>query len=105
MIVTSAANILTKELLENLRPRSIIAIGMLWDSPDHIMISGTLNRLYWVAQRGEIYDWCIYYQSPWEGDLAWNIKQVISRGDKIKCLESVSKLIKFDEEAKRLYRI
>lgn len=85
---------LTLEQLKDMKPDSIIAKGHTAD----IRLSFVLE-LKWVAVRGEIHDWAIYYApSDWDYDL------VQYTGDKVVNEDVIKELVPCTEEAFQMYR-
>lgn len=68
---------ITKEILESAYDGEILISGYFIDSGD-TNISNTGKRLRWLAVRGMIPDWTIYFEDPfgwydWEDDRIKNI--------------------------------
>ena len=57
------------------------------------------EEVRWVAVRGGIPDWAIYYHLA-----SWNIYDVRYEGDKVGTNEVIQKLVPCDESALKLYR-
>lgn len=58
-----------------------------------------LNEIRWVAVRGGMHDWAIYY-----GHLNKSEYDIKSYGDKITGEENIKRLVPCDEEAFKMYR-
>ena len=85
---------LDKKMLEDMPPETIFATGETQDN--------RLARdipLRWVAVRGRIYDWTIYYHHLDRG-----IGTVASEGDKCITEKAIRELVSCDDEAFALYR-
>ena len=65
-----------------------------WDASKEMQIK-------WVAVRGGIPDWAIYYQKI-EKD--WSDEMIKSNGEKMHNPESIKKCVVCDEEAFKMYR-
>lgn len=85
---------LTVKKLKRLRPGKIFASG-----------EGFLPSLYkegnikWVAVRGQIWDWAIYYHHDY-----YNEQYVAGCGDKVHGEKTIKELVECDEEAFKMYR-
>jgi hypothetical protein len=90
---------LTLKQLKNMPANTVFATGVANDTPDGLYANGTGQELRWVAVRGDIYDWTIYYHFSYN-DINW-IKR---NGDKLFGKELIKKLVECDDEAFRLYR-
>jgi hypothetical protein len=77
---------LTVEKLKEMKPHTIFA-------------SGELLKSKWVAARGGICDWAIYY-----GDINDSLTSIALQGDKIYDRELIEFLVPVDKEALLLYR-
>jgi len=77
---------LTVEKLKEMKPHTIFAFGEL------------MSRK-WVAVRGEVHDWAVYY-----GDIYDNPNAIALQGDKIYDRELIEFLVPADKEALLLYR-
>ena len=55
----------------------------------------------WVAVRGGIHDWAIYYQLV---DKGWDEGQIRNNGEKMHNEELIKKCVPCDEEAFKMYR-
>ena len=91
-------NILTLEKLKEMKP-GIFASGETavedyWDASKQMQIR-------WVASRGGIWDWAIYYQLAEKG---WSDEMIKSNGEKMHNPESIKKCVICDEEAFKMYR-
>ena len=85
---------LTLETLKTMEPGKVFATGVTQDP-----------RLYrdpvrWVAKRGRIHDWAIYYHLE-TSSTQW----IESHGDKCYTREVIKDLVPCDEEALKMYRL
>ena len=85
---------LTLETLKTMEPGKVFATGVTQDP-----------RLYrdpvkWVAKRGRIHDWAIYYHLE-TSSAQW----IESHGDKCYTKEVIKDLVPCDEEALKMYRL
>ena len=89
---------LTISQLKEMPPHTIFAEGAAMDNPFGIHATGSGKLLRWVAIRGDIHDWAIYYH--WfEKNSEW----VARHGDKLHNEEIIKRLVPCDE-AYRFYR-
>ena len=91
--------ILTLEKLKELPPNGIFASGSAlvedyWDASKEMLID-------WVACRGGIHDWAIYYKLQIEG---WSESMIKSNGDKMHNPKSIQRCVPADDEAMDMYR-
>lgn len=85
---------ITVEKLKEMEPGTIFATG-----ETELDIFDDIQTVRWVAIRGGIHDWAIYYHHPDKSDIE------ISRiGDKLHDLDKVQELVPADNEAIRMYR-
>lgn len=92
-------NMLTLKDLKELEPSTIFAKGTTlvedyWDTSKEMQID-------WVAVRGGIYDWAIYYQLT---HLQWDEYQIKDNGEKMHNEKSIKKCVPCDDEAFKMYR-
>jgi hypothetical protein len=82
---------LDKAMLETMSPRTAFATGE----------TDILEKFpcRWVAVRGDVYDWAIYYHR-----LDRSVAQVQFEGDKVFTAERIRALVPCDDEAFALYR-
>jgi len=81
---------ITKKLLENAEPFSIIATWILENSEDQIFLErkrdGVKEFTNWVAVRGQIHDWSIYYAPVYDEAYIyqkWTNEEIKREGDKL----------------------
>jgi hypothetical protein len=67
--------------------------------PDEIFATGDLLYRRWVAVRGEMWDWAVYY-----GDIYDSPSAIALNGDKIYDRELIEFLVPSEPEALLLYR-
>jgi len=84
---------LTKEMLEAMPPDTIFATGVV-NEPGLYK-----EPVRWVAVRGGIWDWAIYYHKEES-----SIEFVRNHGDKCFTEEIIKSLVPCDETAFKLYR-
>lgn len=92
---------LTLEQLKSLPPESIIAQGIIENSPEGIYMTNDKigKKLIWVAKRGVIHDWAIYVS--WEEN---GLQYALDFGDKLYDEKHIKKLVPCTEEAFKMYR-
>jgi hypothetical protein len=84
---------MTLENLKELPEHSVFATGISFD-----------DRLFrepvrWVAKRGYIHDWAIYY-----GDQAKSVEEITKWGSKLYSRNIIKDLVVCDEEMMKMYR-
>lgn len=84
---------LTLEDLKNTKP------GMFASGHTADMRLSSLLELKWVAVRGDVHDWSIYY-----GPSDWTYDRIMSEGDKIFTEAVIRELVPCTEEAYEMYR-
>ena len=89
---------LTLEKLEDMNPQTVFASGNIsvedyWDASKEMMID-------FVAIRGRIPDWTIYYALEGTRSMDW----ILSWGDKMRNKRSIQKCVPCNEEALEMYR-
>ena len=84
---------LTIQELKDMKPETKFATGTGTYPDIH------KEEIRWVACRGGIHDWCIYY-----GYTQMSVEEVARNGDKIHSEESIKRLVPCDEEAYGMYR-
>lgn len=84
---------LTVNQLKAMPPLTIFATGLILNPRIY------RERVRWIAQRGKIYDWTIYYHLP-----DWHIEQIAANGDKLCSDDLIKKLVPCTDEAFSLYR-
>lgn len=94
----------TPEMFRQIENDSIFAQGLMLDSPIGYNLQGTENVVRWVAVKGDVEDWAIYYQNPSYGHLAWDFEQVKQQGDKLHHPVWINKLVPCDNKMRQLYR-
>lgn len=89
---------LTQEKLESLPPgifaKGETSVEDYWDVSKEMQVR-------WVAVRGGIADWAIYYKLVSED---WSESMIRDQGDKMRNPKSIAKCVPHDEEAFRMYR-
>ncbi len=90
---------LTIEKLKKMTPDTIFAKGETsvedyWDVSKEMQIR-------WVAVRGGIHDWAIYYQKT---ENNWSDEMIRNNGEKMHNEISIKKCVPCDEEAFKMYR-
>lgn len=90
---------LTLKDLKEMKPYTIFASGLVKDSPEGININRTGLMLRWVAVRGGIWDWAVYYHFA-----NWTNEEIKAEGDKVCFIENIKKLVPCDDEAFKMYR-
>ena len=97
---------ITTSLLDNVGAGSIIAYGMFRDSKDGCNMNETRRMLPWVAVRGKVNDWAIYYQPAHKliNNIYWSNKKIASHGKKIILKRNVEKLVEIEDEVWGRYR-
>lgn len=92
---------LTLEQLKAMPKGCAFATGTIENSPEGFFVTrdnpGKLIR--WVAKRGGIHDWTIYYY--WED---WDMQRVLDYGDKVLNKEVIRKMVPCNDEAFNMYR-
>jgi hypothetical protein len=91
---------LTLEQLKAMPAGTIFATGVLPDSAEGLHMTGSGQDLRWVAVRGDIHDWAIYY-CPSE---VLDIEFIRSRGDKVHSVENIRRAVPCNDEALKMYR-
>lgn len=91
---------LTVKMLKAMPEGTIFARGETVDSPEGINMNNTGRQLHWVAKRGIIHDWAIYY-APAD----WSDSRIAASGDKVSMHDNIKKLIECDDEALEMYRL
>ncbi|MBT3853302.1 hypothetical protein HOF65_04940 [bacterium] len=105
-------NKITIELLDEVEPGFILAGGSFRDNGGtNIMNTG--NKLRWVAIRGGINDFAIYFENIWSNDVEsmlvypklgdWSDDQIKMYGDKLPKY-MVRELVDIDDKALSRYR-
>ena len=90
---------LTLKELKTMSPDNIFASGVVPNSPEGIFANRDGGNLQWLAVRGGIHDWAIYYGR--ETDTLGGIRDW---GDKLHNLATIRKLVLCDDEAFAMYR-
>ena len=85
--------ILTLQKLKDMEPFAIIATGITTNPILHN------EPVRWVAKRGEIYDWALYYHYDFN-----TVQYVMEYGDKCFTKSVIKELVPCDEEAFNMYR-
>ena len=85
---------LTLQQLKDMKPEQMIAKGI---ANDPRLVRDI--ELKWVAVRGDIHDWTIYYHQSAMSDY-----YVESHGDKCVTKEVIRELVSCDDEAFKMYR-
>ncbi len=95
-------NILTIAALDSMRPGTVFSRGEIVDSPEGYNVGATGTMLKWVAVRGDIHDWAIYTDNPWEPKESF--EEVQDWGEKVHSEKDIRKLVLCDDGAFALYR-
>jgi len=91
---------LTKEILENTEPGSILFSGIATDGPGGLNIASTGRELRYVVVRGAgIPDWAVYCHWSWKTD-EW----IRRHGDKVHGRGNLENILEFDDETWAMYR-
>lgn len=77
----------------------IFAVGILTDDDKGINMTGSGQKLKWIAVKGGFDDWCIYCH--WA---SYSIDYIRSNGDKVTFREHILKCVECEEEMFRRYR-
>ena len=90
---------ITLQQLKDMSPDTIFAKGETavedyWDTSKEMQVR-------WVACRGGIHDWAIYYQLA---DKNWSDEMIKSNGEKMRNEKSIKKCVPCDDEAFKMYR-
>lgn len=92
---------LTLEQLKAMPPYCAFATGTIENSPEGFYVTtesqGKLIR--WVAKRGQIHDWTIYYY--WSD---WDVQRILDNGDKVLNSEVIKRMVPCNDEAFKMYR-
>jgi hypothetical protein len=95
--------ILTHEELLDMEPKTIIAQGIIENSPSGLYMTSEPEaigkKLMWVARRGGGHDWTIY--THWEER---GMDYVLKNGDKVTGKDNIQKLVPCTPEAMSMYR-
>lgn len=94
----------TPEDLARIGNGHFFAKGIFIDGTDGFNIQGTENVVKWVAVKGDVEDWSIYYQNPSDGFLASDFEEVALTGDKLHHPLWVMSLVPATPEMMQLYR-
>ncbi len=94
----------TPQDLERIGVGHFFAKGIFVDDETQFNILGTGNVVRWVAQKGDVEDWSIYYQNPSDGFLAKDFEEVAQNGDKLHHPLWVMALVPATPEMMQLYR-
>jgi hypothetical protein len=89
---------LTLEKLKEMQPHSTIKSGTAsvqnyWDACSEMQVD-------FIAQRGGIHDWAIYYMPAGQRP----IDRILNNGEKMHNRESIRKCVPCDDEAIKFYR-
>jgi hypothetical protein len=92
--------IFTIDDLKNMKPGTIIAQGVIENSPEGLYMSSSNigKKLLWVAKCGDANDWAIY--THWEEN---GLAYVLSNGDKVSKY-NVAKLVPCTDDVLEAYR-
>ena len=91
--------ILTKKMLIEAEPNSVIYRGIVLDSENGFFMTGNNKKLAFVVFRGEIPDWCIYF-----GKIDKNWDYIMKFGDKPHIRQFIETIVKFDDDLWEMYR-
>lgn len=91
--------ILSLQQLKDMQPNTIFATGETsvedyWDNSKEMQIN-------WIAVRGGIHDWAIYYQLV---EKNWSDSEIRNMGEKMHNEVSIKKCVSYDDEAFKMYR-
>jgi len=101
---------LTIEKLKAMEPNTIFAHGTFSDTPEGIYVMGSGLTLTWVAVRGGIHDWAIYYGRPHIVDFLGttraptSLEDIARNGDKLTVEKYIKILVPCDNKAFEMYR-
>jgi len=87
--------LLTIGELKEMKPFEMFACGELYEP-----MLWAKGNIRWVAVRGSIYDWAIYYHLP-----TYSYPFICKSGDKCVTKEVIRKLVHCDDESFELYRL
>ena len=91
-------HLLTKEMVENAEPDSVLFTGEIEDSPNGLHLNRTGRMVRYVVVRRGIPDWCVYVGYADE----MSVEDIRTGGDKILSC-TAGNIIDADEEVWRLY--
>ena len=83
---------------------AIFAQGILLDDYSCYPIQATGNVVRWVAVKGDVEDWAVYYQDPSLGHLVQEFDEVAMHGDKLYHPLWIMNLVPSVPEMMQLYR-
>ncbi len=89
---------ITKKLLENAEPRSILFTGYVSNSSDGIFMANGGGRLLYVITRGGIADWKVFVGLDGE-----SVEHVRDLGDKVHQRENIENIAEFNDEVWGMY--
>ena len=84
---------LTLKMLKDMPPATVFATGVINDPRIY------KESVRWVAKRGGIHDWAIYYHHE-----RYSQDYVMENGDKMITKEVIKELVPCDDEAYSMYR-
>ena len=90
---TQVETLLTLQKLKDLPESAAFATGVTTNPRFHY------EAVRWVAKRGLIHDWAIYYQVK-----SWSARQVMQTGEKCISESIIRELVPCDDEAFKMYR-
>jgi len=90
------------EVLNNANEGDIIARGTMHDGGS-TNLDNTGKQVSWLAVRGFVNDWAIYYRDLWDESI-WTDYRIKSEGHKMP-KDFISKLVNVDDEALSRYRV
>lgn len=94
----------TPEDLARIGNGHFFAKGIFVDDETGFNIQGTGNVVRWVAVKGDVEDWSIYYQNPSEGYLVRDFPDVAENGIKLHHPLWILKLVPSTGAMMKLYR-
>lgn len=94
----------TPEMLSRIQEGAFFAKGFFVDDASGINIADTGNLVKWVAVKGDVEDWCIYYQNPHEGTFTKDFYDIAINGDKLHYASHIMQLVYATPEMMNLYR-
>jgi len=90
---------LTLKKLKEMKADSTIATGLFIDSPKGINISNSNQEMRWVAVRGDIHDWAIYFHYSVNSEF-----YIKDWGNKIRSEDNIRKLVPCTDQSFKMYR-
>lgn len=94
----------TPELFEKIPNNSFFAKGFFVDDESGVNIAGTGNIVKWVAVKGDVEDWAIYFQNPFMGSFVQDFREIAEHGEKMYYIGDILSLMSITAEMMDLYR-